>query len=90
MSTQHTQTSHQAKGQYTTLTAKRRHGHAHRLVNTREMDRETWLSIRQSGIGSSDAAAAVGAEPVQIPAGAVDGENRTAEYGTGRRGPAID
>jgi putative phage-type endonuclease len=63
MSTQHTPTSQQAKGQPTTLTAKRRHGHAHRLVNTREMDRETWLSIRQSGIGSSDAAAAVGLNP---------------------------
>lgn len=64
MSTQHTQTPHQAAGlQPTTLTAKRRHGHAHRLVNTREMDRETWLSIRQSGIGSSDAAAAVGLNP---------------------------
>lgn len=42
---------------------KRRHGHAHRLVNTREMDRDTWLAIRQSGIGSSDAAAAVGLNP---------------------------
>jgi putative phage-type endonuclease len=63
MSTQHTPTSQQAKGQPTTLTAKRRHGQAHRLVNTREMDRETWLSIRQSGIGSSDAAAAVGLNP---------------------------
>ncbi|WP_299198022.1 lambda-exonuclease family protein [uncultured Amphritea sp.] len=44
-------------------TTKRRHGHAHRLVNTRQMDRDTWLAIRQSGIGSSDAAAAVGLNP---------------------------
>ncbi|UTW02904.1 YqaJ viral recombinase family protein [Amphritea atlantica] len=44
-------------------TTKRRHGNAHRLVNTRQMDRDTWLSIRQRGIGSSDAAAAVGLNP---------------------------
>lgn len=44
-------------------TTKRRHGHAHRLVNTQQMDRDTWLAVRQSGIGSSDAAAAVGLNP---------------------------
>jgi len=42
---------------------KRRHAQACRLVDTRQMDRETWLTIRQSGIGSSDAAAAVGLNP---------------------------
>jgi putative phage-type endonuclease len=61
MSIQHTQTTTEAKGLQPIT--KRRHGHAHRLVNTREMDRETWLSIRQRGIGSSDAAAAVGLNP---------------------------
>ena len=46
-----------------TNNTKRRHGCAHRLVNTRQMDRDTWLAIRQTGIGSSDAAAAVGLNP---------------------------
>ncbi|NWO11390.1 alkaline phosphatase [Chromohalobacter salexigens] len=36
---------------------------ARRLVDTRALDRKAWLSIRQSGIGSSDAAAAVGLHP---------------------------
>ena len=36
---------------------------ARRLVDTRALDRQAWLSIRQSGIGSSDAAAAVGLHP---------------------------
>ena len=36
---------------------------ARRLVDTRALDRTAWLSIRQSGIGSSDAAAAVGLHP---------------------------
>ena len=31
-----------------------------RLVDTRTLDRQQWLSVRQGGIGSSDAAAAVG------------------------------
>lgn len=34
-----------------------------RLVSTRGMDRAQWLEIRQHGIGSSDAAAAVGLSP---------------------------
>lgn len=36
-----------------------------RLVSTKNMPRETWLDIRRQGIGSSDAAAAVGLNPYQ-------------------------
>ncbi|GAB2458585.1 YqaJ viral recombinase family protein [Comamonas humi] len=36
-----------------------------RLVSTRNMPRETWLDVRRQGIGSSDAAAAVGLSPYQ-------------------------
>lgn len=36
-----------------------------RLVKTHDMPREEWLSVRQGGIGSSDAAAAVGLNPYQ-------------------------
>ena len=38
-----------------------------RLVSTRDMSREKWLRIRKNGIGSSDAAAAVGLNPYQSP-----------------------
>lgn len=34
-----------------------------RLVDTRTLDREQWLEVRKGGIGSSDAAAAVGLNP---------------------------
>jgi len=34
-----------------------------RLVKTHDLDRDQWLSARKSGIGSSDAAAAVGLNP---------------------------
>lgn len=34
-----------------------------RLVNTRGLDRQSWLDIRRGGIGGSDAAAAVGLSP---------------------------
>jgi putative phage-type endonuclease len=34
-----------------------------RLVSTREMNREQWLEVRRGGVGSSDAAAAVGLNP---------------------------
>jgi putative phage-type endonuclease len=34
-----------------------------RLVDTRTLDRGQWLAVRQGGIGSSDAAAAVGLSP---------------------------
>lgn len=40
---------------------------ARRLVDTRALERTAWLSIRQSGIGSSDAAAAVGLHPYKSP-----------------------
>ena len=36
-----------------------------RLVSTKNMPRETWLDVRRQGIGSSDAAAAVGLNPYQ-------------------------
>lgn len=38
-----------------------------RLVKTQEMPREEWLQVRQQGIGSSDAAAAVGLHPYKSP-----------------------
>lgn len=38
-----------------------------RLVKTQEMPREQWLEVRQQGIGSSDAAAAVGLHPYKSP-----------------------
>ena len=34
-----------------------------RLVDTRKLDRDQWLEVRKGGIGSSDAAAAVGMNP---------------------------
>ncbi len=36
-----------------------------RLVNTQDLSRESWLNVRKQGIGSSDAAAAVGLNPYQ-------------------------
>lgn len=36
-----------------------------RLVSTKELSRDDWLSVRKNGIGSSDAAAAVGLNPYQ-------------------------
>lgn len=44
-------------------TAAQRPRAALRLVSTRELDREQWLAVRRQGIGSSDAAAAVGLNP---------------------------
>lgn len=38
-----------------------------RLVSTRDMSREDWLQVRRQGIGSSDAATAVGLNPYQSP-----------------------
>ena len=38
-----------------------------RLVSTREMDRDQWLQVRRQGIGSSDAATAVGLNPYKSP-----------------------
>jgi len=34
-----------------------------RLVDTRKLERTDWLSVRKTGIGSSDAAAAIGLSP---------------------------
>ena len=36
---------------------------AFKLVNTTSLDRDQWLEVRKGGIGSSDAAAAVGLNP---------------------------
>ena len=36
-----------------------------RLVDTKTLDRQEWLEVRKQGIGSSDAAAAVGLNPYQ-------------------------
>jgi putative phage-type endonuclease len=38
-----------------------------RLVDTRTLDRTQWLEVRQGGIGSSDAATAVGLNPYKSP-----------------------
>lgn len=38
-----------------------------RLISTRNLSRESWLEVRKQGIGSSDAAAAVGLNPYQSP-----------------------
>ncbi len=38
-----------------------------RLVTTRDLPREDWLAFRKQGIGSSDAAAAVGLNPYKSP-----------------------
>lgn len=40
-----------------------RHPPALKLVKTNNLDREEWLTVRKGGIGSSDAAAAVGMNP---------------------------
>jgi len=38
-----------------------------RLVKTHDLSREEWLTVRKGGIGSSDAAAAVGLNPYKSP-----------------------
>lgn len=38
-----------------------------RLVKTQSLDRAHWLAVRERGIGSSDAAAAVGLCPYKSP-----------------------
>lgn len=38
-----------------------------RLVSTHDMSRDEWLGVRKQGIGSSDAAAAVGLNPYKSP-----------------------
>ena len=42
-------------------------GNAIRLVSTKNLSREEWLSVRGQGIGSSDAAVAVGISPYKSP-----------------------
>ena len=42
-----------------------RKGAALRLVSTKALEREDWLEVRRTGIGSSDAAAAIGLNPYQ-------------------------
>ena len=43
----------------------RRYAQAERIVDTKTLDRNNWLAYRKQGIGSSDAAAAVGLNPYQ-------------------------
>lgn len=38
-----------------------------RLVSTKDLSRDEWLNVRKRGIGSSDAATAVGLNPYQSP-----------------------
>ena len=45
--------------------AEKSHRPALRLVSTKELSRDAWLNVRKDGIGSSDAAAAVGLNPYQ-------------------------
>ena len=45
------------------MKTKTKYGQARRLASTTELTREQWLDIRQLGIGSSDAAVAVGLSP---------------------------
>jgi len=49
------------------MKAKTKYGQARRLASTTELTREQWLDIRQLGIGSSDAAVAVGLSPYKCP-----------------------
>ncbi|MBR8087521.1 YqaJ viral recombinase family protein [Burkholderia vietnamiensis] len=44
-----------------------RHRPALRLVDTKSLSREDWLEVRKTGIGGSDAAAAVGLNPYMSP-----------------------
>ena len=46
---------------------KQHYGQALRLASTKDLPREQWLTIRQQGIGSSDAAVAVGLSPYKSP-----------------------
>ena len=49
------------------MKTKTKYGQARRLASTTELTREQWLDIRQLGIGSSDAAVAVGLSPYKCP-----------------------
>ncbi|MCX2499574.1 YqaJ viral recombinase family protein, partial [Plesiomonas shigelloides] len=46
---------------------KTHYGHAIRLASTTQLTHEQWLAIRQQGIGSSDAAAAIGLSRYKSP-----------------------
>ncbi|PVX97671.1 YqaJ viral recombinase family protein [Paraburkholderia unamae] len=46
---------------------RRRNRPALRLVETKHLERDDWLAVRRTGIGGSDAAAAVGLNPYQSP-----------------------
>ena len=46
---------------------KTRYHHAVRLASTGSLSREEWLQIRLQGIGSSDAAVAIGLSPYKSP-----------------------
>ena len=48
-----------------TKTPTPRKGAALRLVSTKDLERNDWLEVRRTGIGSSDAAAAIGLNPYQ-------------------------
>lgn len=62
-----------------------RKGVALRLVSTKDMERDDWLAIRRTGIGSSDAAAAIGLNPYQSQL-----ELWTQKMGKGNHLPAVD
>ena len=49
------------------MKAKAKYGQALRLASTTQLTREQWLAIRKLGIGSSDAAVAVGLSPYKCP-----------------------
>lgn len=49
------------------MKSKAKYGQALRLASTTQLTREQWLAIRKLGIGSSDAAVAVGLSPYKCP-----------------------
>ncbi|SAL19796.1 endonuclease [Caballeronia telluris] len=49
------------------LASRGRNRPALRLVETKDLSRDEWLSVRKNGIGGSDAAAAVGLSPYMSP-----------------------
>ena len=59
-----------------------------RLVSTKNMPRETWLDVRRQGIGSSDAAAAVGYVPYRQLGEIAGREKRTRNAGDQLGDPA--
>ena len=49
------------------MKAKAKYGQAIRLASTTDLSRDQWLAIRKLGLGSSDAAEAVGLSPYKCP-----------------------